>query len=58
MSRKVFDCRDFPGPCELVLAGSEEEIMQAGVSHVVTAHERRTGPSSVRRCARDKSRQP
>jgi predicted small metal-binding protein len=45
VSRKVFDCRDFPGPCALVLAGSEEEIMEAGVPHVVSAHDQEDGPS-------------
>ena len=42
--RKVFDCRDFPGPCSLVIAGTEEEVWEAQVAHTVAAHGQTDGP--------------
>jgi predicted small metal-binding protein len=38
MSRKVIDCREFPGDCMLTLAGSEEELFRAGVEHMISIH--------------------
>ena len=38
--RKSIDCRDYPSEsgCTLRLEGSEEEVLDAAVSHAVTAH--------------------
>jgi predicted small metal-binding protein len=38
MGRKVFDCRDWPGPCTLAIAGEDEEVVEAQLLHVVHAH--------------------
>jgi predicted small metal-binding protein len=40
MSRKYIDCRDVPSEsnCDLAMSGSEEHILQAAVTHAVTAH--------------------
>ena len=43
MARKVLDCRDFPGPCALVLAGTEAEIFDAGIPHAVEVHQQEDG---------------
>lgn len=42
--RKVFDCRDFPGPCSLVIAGAEEEVWEAQIAHTLSAHGQTDGP--------------
>lgn len=42
--RKVFDCRDFPGPCSLVIAGEEAEAWEAQVAHAVAVHGQADGP--------------
>lgn len=42
--RKVFDCRDFPGPCSLVVAGTEEEAWEAQIAHTVAVHDQSDGP--------------
>ncbi|HLF98838.1 MAG TPA: DUF1059 domain-containing protein [Acidimicrobiia bacterium] len=42
--RKVFDCRNFPGPCSLVVAGTEEEAWAAQIAHTVAAHAQEDGP--------------
>lgn len=44
MSRVVLDCRDWPGPCTLVLAGNEDEVMEAAVQHTVATHDQKDGP--------------
>ena len=38
MARKMFDCRDWPGPCALAISGEEDEVVEAQVQHVVRAH--------------------
>lgn len=38
MSRKIFDCRDWPGECTLAISGEEREVVEAQVLHVVQAH--------------------
>ena len=40
MSRKYMDCREMPSEsnCDLAMAGSEEHLVAAAVSHAVTAH--------------------
>jgi len=38
MARKMFDCRQWPGPCELAISGQEDEVVDAQLLHVVTAH--------------------
>jgi predicted small metal-binding protein len=38
MSRKMFDCRDWPGECALAITGEEEEVVQAQALHVVDVH--------------------
>jgi predicted small metal-binding protein len=44
MSRKIFDCRDWPGPCTLVMTGEEDEVVDAQVLHVVGAHGQQQSP--------------
>ena len=38
--RKVIDCRDYPSDsgCTLRLEGTEEEVLDAAVSHAITRH--------------------
>jgi predicted small metal-binding protein len=38
MSRKVFDCREWPGECTLAISGEEDEVVEAQLLHVVQAH--------------------
>lgn len=38
MARKYIDCRDYPGPCTLAIAGEEEEVVQAQAEHLASAH--------------------
>jgi len=40
MSRKYIDCREMPSEnnCDLAMAGSDEHIVDAAVTHAVTAH--------------------
>jgi len=40
MTRKVADCRDFPSEngCTLTIAGEEDEVLTAAVSHAVSSH--------------------
>lgn len=38
MPRKTFDCRDWPGPCTLTMSGTEDEVVEAQLLHVVQAH--------------------
>jgi hypothetical protein len=46
MSRKYIDCREMPSDsnCDLLIAGSEEHILDAAVIHAVTAHEHEDTP--------------
>lgn len=40
MSRKYIDCREMPSEnnCDLAMAGSDEHVLSAAVTHAVTAH--------------------
>jgi hypothetical protein len=40
MSRKMIDCRAVPNDigCTLTIAGREDEVLDAAVSHAVTQH--------------------
>jgi hypothetical protein len=40
MSRMYIDCRTMPSEsgCDLAMSGSEEHILEAAVTHAVTAH--------------------
>ncbi|HEY4098834.1 MAG TPA: DUF1059 domain-containing protein [Baekduia sp.] len=40
MGRKYMDCRDMPSEsgCDLAMSGSEEHLVEAAVTHAVTAH--------------------
>ena len=38
MSRKLFDCREWPGECTLAISGEEDEVVEAQLLHVVQAH--------------------
>lgn len=44
MSRKVHDCREWPGPCTLVISGEEDEVLEAQLLHVVKVHEQLESP--------------
>jgi hypothetical protein len=40
MPRKYIDCREMPSEsgCDLAMAGSEEHVLTAAVTHAITAH--------------------
>lgn len=40
MRRMYIDCREFPSEsgCDLAMSGSEKHILEAAVTHAVTAH--------------------
>jgi predicted small metal-binding protein len=40
MGRKYMDCRDMPSEsgCDLAMSGSEQHLVEAAVTHAVTAH--------------------
>lgn len=40
MPRKYMDCREMPSEnnCDLAMAGSEEHVVDAAVTHAVSAH--------------------
>jgi predicted small metal-binding protein len=40
MPRKYIDCREMPSEnnCDLAMAGSDEHVLAAAVTHAVTAH--------------------
>jgi hypothetical protein len=44
--RKAIDCRDYPSEsgCTLRLEGTEEELLDAAVSHAVARHGHSGGP--------------
>lgn len=42
--RKMFDCRNWPGPCTLAISGEEDEVLQAQLLHVVQAHGQQDTP--------------
>ena len=44
MSRKLFDCREWPGECTLAISGEEDEVVEAQLLHVVRAHGQEESP--------------
>ena len=44
--RKAIDCRDHPSDkgCTLRLEGTEEEVLEAAVTHAVTSHSHTNSP--------------
>ena len=44
MSRKMFDCREWPGDCTLAISGEEDEVVTAQMLHVVEAHGQQDSP--------------
>ena len=40
MSRKYIDCREMPSEnnCDLAMAGSDENVLDAAVAHAIGAH--------------------
>ncbi len=44
MSRKMFDCRDWPGECTLAISGEQEEVVEAQLLHVVHGHGQQDTP--------------
>jgi hypothetical protein len=44
MSRKMFDCREWPGECTLAISGEEDEVVEAQELHVVHAHGQQGSP--------------
>jgi putative lipoic acid-binding regulatory protein len=44
MTRKIHDCREWPGPCTLVISGEEGEVLEAQVLHVVQVHGQQDTP--------------
>ena len=46
MARKYIDCREMPSEsnCDLAMAGSEEHLVEAAVTHAVTAHQHEDTP--------------
>ena len=44
MARKMFDCREWPGPCTLTISGKEDEVVDAQLLHVVQAHGQAQSP--------------
>jgi predicted small metal-binding protein len=46
MTRYYVDCREMPSEsgCDLAMAGSEEHLVDAAVTHAVTAHQHEDTP--------------
>ncbi|HMD56830.1 MAG TPA: DUF1059 domain-containing protein [Solirubrobacteraceae bacterium] len=46
MDRKYIDCREMPSEngCDLVIAGSEGHVLDAAVTHAITAHKHENTP--------------
>jgi hypothetical protein len=44
MSRKMFDCREWPGECTLAISGDEDEVVEAQLLHVIQAHRQEESP--------------
>ena len=38
MTRRMIDCRDWPGPCTLAISGQEDEVVEAQAQHMVHIH--------------------
>jgi hypothetical protein len=52
MTRKMIDCRDFPGPCTLAISGQEAEVVEAQAWHLVSVHGAADGPELRERIRR------
>jgi hypothetical protein len=39
-TRKIIDCRNFPGdkPCSIAISGTEEEVLELAVLHAGSVH--------------------
>ena len=44
MPRKVFDCREWPGPCTVSISGEESEVLEAQLKHVIQVHRLQDSP--------------
>ncbi len=46
MARKYIDCREMPSErgCDLTMSGTEEHVLDAAVTHAVTAHQHEDTP--------------
>ena len=58
MTRKIFDCRDFPGPCSLAISGEEDDVITVQSAHLAAVHEMPETPqvrSYVRSMLKDES---
>ncbi|MBH1936041.1 DUF1059 domain-containing protein [Streptomyces sp. AV19] len=46
MTRKVADCRRFPGEsdCTLTISGEEDEVLRAAAEHAVSVHRHQDSP--------------
>jgi hypothetical protein len=44
MSRRMFDCREWPGECTLAISGEEDQVVEAQLLHVVQVHGQEGGP--------------
>lgn len=45
MTRRMIDCRDWPGPCTLAISGQEAEVVEAQAQHMVHVHGATDGPA-------------
>ena len=44
MTRRMFDCREWPGDCTLTIAGEEEEVVETQLLHAVRVHGQKESP--------------
>lgn len=44
MDRRMFDCREWPGNCTLVISGEQEEVVETQLLHAVQVHGQQDGP--------------
>jgi hypothetical protein len=44
MTRKMIDCRNWPGPCSLAISGLEVEVLEAQPWHMASVHGAGHGP--------------
>jgi hypothetical protein len=59
-TRKVLDCRTFPGEqkCSVAISGTEQEVMDLGVLHATTSHGEQDTPElrqQIRSMLKDES---
>ena len=62
-SRKLIDCRRFPAekPCSIVIAGTEEDVLDLAVMHATTRHGHAETPElreQIRSMLQDESAEP